>query len=471
MYIAYFDVNNASAGWNVLLTGTVTGDTVAFAAQTIVPPLTLLPNDVYLFALIGSTAPATSTTATYSGTESTNFTYGYAFGYPTPAPGATQPPTTISSTVAATVGTGSATYPGSSAPAGAIDEKISEADSTSLSTSTFSTDSWVTLNTSSAPYIASLYATLQQEPSSANLPQIGTIWTTPQTIDEYGASSATWTNSPAGTINYSYADSDNGSRVIASDSSYVDTENLLDGGAGGQVILTENSDGSGSIVGPYFGGDVISEVTMSAPSGGNVTVTTYYTVDAQNYYGLPASNPITEATWYSLPLYTETDGITSGVSLPAGCKPNSFGSSADDVNRTMTTVDTVNGLIETTVLDSYEVNGTPICMTSTDTQNYAYDQQGNTPYFFFVGPLGMEIITTQEALILTSGLDAAQSTARHVSSAGGKSYTLSGLTAAMQGHQLATIARNRIVNLRNFLKAVHSSKGPLSVLRAHGGLR
>jgi len=474
MYIAYFDVNNAAAGWNVLLSGTVSGNTVAFASQTVVPPLTFVPNDIYLFALIGTSEPATPSTATYNGTKSVNFQYGFAFGYPTPAPGATQPPSSLSYTVAANVGTGTATYPGNSKPAGSIDTNVTENDSTSLSTTTYSTDSWETLSTASLPYTVSLYATLQQEPSSANLPQIATVWTNAQQIDEYGASGTpTWTNSPAGTISYSYANSDNGTRVIASDGSYLDTENLLDQGIGGQVVLTENSDGSGSIVGPYFGGGIIDQVTMSASSGGNVTVTTYYSTFAQNTYGLPATNPITEPTWYTLPLklYTETDGITSGTSLPAGCKPNSFGSSADDVNRTMTTLDTVNGLVETTVLDSYEVNGTPICMTSTDTQNYAYDQQGNTPYFFLVGSLGLEIITTQESLVLSSGLDAASSSARHVSTSTGKSYAMSGVTAALQGHQLAAIARQRAVNLRNFLQSVHSAKGKLSMIRVSGGVK
>lgn len=489
-YIALFDVNNASAGWNVLLgPGTVSGKTVAFAATQVVPPLSFVPGDVYVFALITSASNATSTSATYSGTKSTNFTYGFAFGYPTPAPGATQPPSTLSYTVSATVGTGSATYPGSSAPSGAVDQKVAESDVSSLSTSTYTTDSWVTLNTSSTPYTAALNATLQQEPSSADLPQLATVWTTPQTIDEYGTSSGTWTNSPAGTISYSYANSDNGTHVIASDGSYTDTENLLDQGAGGQAVLTENSDGSGSITGPYFSGDVISSVTFSAsqssacnpvPSGGSavpapcINVATNYTADAQNYYGLPPTENVPDATWYTLPLklYTETDGITSGVSLPAGCTPNSFGSSADDVNRTMVTTDTVNGLVETTVLDSYEVNGTPICTTSTDTQNYAYDQQGNTPYFLLAGQLGLEVITTQETLILSSGLDAVSSAARRVTSSSGKTYAMSSVTAALQGHQLTTLARDRTVHLRTFLKSIAAMKNkPLSVEQVHGGSR
>ncbi|HTX03399.1 MAG TPA: hypothetical protein VMD07_06945 [Candidatus Acidoferrales bacterium] len=490
-YIAYYDMNNASAGWNVLLgPGTVSGKTIAFSAEQIVPPLTFQPNDTYLFALLTSASTATSTSATYTGTKTTNFTYGYDFGYPTPAPGATEAPTTLSYTVSTTVGTGSATYPGSTEPSGAVDQKVAESDVSSLSTSTYSTDSWVTLNTSSAPYTASLNATLQQEPSSADLPQIATVWTTPQTIDEYAATgSPTWTNSPAGTISYSYANSDNGTHVIASDGSYTDTENLLDQGAGGQVVLTENSDGSGSITGPYFSGDFISSVQFSASQSTtcnpvNITASPVsppcltsavnYTVDAQNYYGYPPDTVIPDATWYSLPLklYTETDGITPGVSLPAGCTPNSFGSSADDVNRTMTTTDTVNGVVETTVLDSYEVNGTPICLTSTDTQNYAYDQQGNVPAFLLVGQLGLEVITTNETLILSSGLDAASSAARHVTSSSGKTYALSSVTAAMQGHQLTTLARDRAVQLRTFLKTIASSKTkPLMVEQLHGGSR
>ncbi len=283
--------------------------------------------------------------------------------------------------------------------------------------------------------------------------------------------------------------------MIASDGSYTDTENLLDQGHGGTITLTENSDGSGSIVGPYYGGGVIDSVVFTESqstacnpvnTGGSpvsppcLTETTNfdpnYVAFLYNTYGETLLTPqtIPDATWYSVPVkfYTETDGITSGASLPAGCTPNSFGSSADDVNRTMTTVDTVNGVIETTVLDSFEVNGTPICMTSSDTQNYAYNQQGNTPYFLVVSQLNLEIIKTQETLILGNGLDAAAAAARHVTSSAGKTYTISGVTAAMQGHQLASLARERAVQLHDYLKSLATLKNkPLSVKQGNGGSR
>lgn len=59
-YIAVLDVNNAKAGWNVLLgPGSVSASTISFASQALAPPLTLQAGDTYVFALV-----ATSTTVT-----------------------------------------------------------------------------------------------------------------------------------------------------------------------------------------------------------------------------------------------------------------------------------------------------------------------------------------------------------------------------------------------------------------------
>ncbi len=57
-YIALYEPNNASAGWNALVgPGAVSGNTVTFAATTFVQPLTLQPNIVYDFAIVENGTP------------------------------------------------------------------------------------------------------------------------------------------------------------------------------------------------------------------------------------------------------------------------------------------------------------------------------------------------------------------------------------------------------------------------------
>lgn len=481
-YVAYYDAGNPSAGWNVLLgPGTISGTNITFAAQSLNPPITFAAGDTYIFALVVSTTPATAPSLSYGGAKNVNFSYGYAFGYPTPGPTATAPPANLAYSVSTTVSAGSSPYPGTTT-ASLIDEHVAESDVQSLETTTYTTDSWLGLDASSSPYTELLYGSTQQEPSSENLPDITTLYTNAQQVDEYPAGNgATWTNNPASTVTYSYADGDNGTRAVASDGSYVDTENLLSGGIGGQAVLTENSDGSGLITGPYFGGDIISSVAFAAPSPAAsptaIDVTVNYTTDAQNDYGYPPSETIAAPVWYSLPisLYSETDTVTTGASLPKSCAPFT---TATDVNRTITTLDTVIGYTETTVFDSYEFNGVPICLTTTDTQNYAYDQQQNTPYFLYITPNGspLETVTTTESLVLGAASSGSTASSAMRSAAMPATVTAgvparNGIVASLEAHQLSYFARERVIRTRTLLQAVRSQKAASSIRSIQGGVR
>jgi hypothetical protein len=451
-YVAYFDENNPANGWNVLLgPGTVSGTTVAFAAQTFAPPFTLTANDTYVFALIASSSAAKQTASlSYSGTKTINYTYGYAFGYPTAAPSAPtptpEPPTTLSYTVAATVSVGSSPGPTPSASA-MIDEHVAETDTGSLDTETYTSDSFLAFNTATTPWTELLQETVQQEPSSANAPAITTNYTNPQTLDQYPATAgATWTNNPAANVAYQYADGDNGVRVVASNGTYTDTENLLTSGSGGgTAVLTENSDGSGSIVGPFFGGGIVSQLAFSAPSPAAsptaVNITIDFTSAAQTNFGYPPSETEADSVWYPLPLafYNEQDTVTTGTALPPSCIPNALNfTSANDVHRSITTIDTVVGYQDITALDSYEYNGVPVCLVTTDTQAYAYDEQANQPYFILVGNLGVEVVQTEETLVLTGSAPAGQVVAQTAS-------------VALQAHELTSFARARAVRMRTYL--------------------
>ncbi|MGA7570547.1 MAG: hypothetical protein WCA80_07055 [Candidatus Aquilonibacter sp.] len=475
-YIAYYDENNAALGWNVLLgPGTVSADTVSFAAVQLAPPVTFVPGDTYVFALITSSTVAASPALTYSGTKTVNYVYGpgFNFGYPAPSPGTTAPPATLSYTVSDTVSTGSSPFPGPSTT-GLVDEHVAESDVQNLSTTNFTTDSWVGIASANAVYSELLYGSTQQEPSSANLPTTTTIFATPHTTDEFPAQTGQeWTNGAAATTTYSYADSDNGTKVVASDGTYVDTENLLAGGAGGTATLTENSDGSGSIVGPYFGGGIVSQVTFSAPtpaaSPTAVVVTLDFTAFAQSQYGYPASEPVTDGLWYPLPLVlsTESGTITAGVQLPASCKPNALNlTTADLVARQITVYDTVIGYNETTDLNSYEYNGQPVCLVSTDTLSYAYDQQGNQPYFIFVSQLGFEVVTTSETLILQAAAPGASATTSAASRAGMSS---NGVLSALEQHEMAAFTASRLARTHDFIQALRSRNTTLRSVQ--GGSR
>ncbi len=465
-YIAYFDEAAPSNGWNVLLgPGVASGSTITFAAQPVVPPVTFLKGDTYLFALVtSSSAISAQPAAVYSGTKTVDTTYQFAFEYPTPGPTAsplpTIPPSNTTFTVTADVSTGSSPFPGPTASVSPIDEHVSETDATSLSTAQYVTDEWASLDSSYKLY---LLGSLQQESSSANTPQTTTVYTTPQLLDQFPESAATWsTNSPAASVTYSYANGDNGTRAIAANGTYVDTENIL-GSSGYTAVTTENADGSGSIVAPFYGG-YYTELDLAAPVSGNIA--------AQFVLYNSTDSPFTIPLWYpATPVfYTETDAVTTGVSLPAGCSPNDFGTTGNDVKRTITTLDTVIGYQETTTFDSYDVGGYPICLTTNDNLQYAYDEQGDNPYSLLYGPLGLITTTTTETLILQGGATngAIPAAARRASTA-----TLpqagSATIAALENHQLNGFVRERMKHTNALLRAFFVKNGAQQATQ--GGIR
>jgi hypothetical protein len=375
---------------------------------------------------------------------------------------------------------GTKPFPGPSV-AGLVDEHIAETDTQSLQTSTFATDEWAATTVSGGIADVSLYGLVQQEPSSADLPMFTTIYGAPQLLDEYPETSgATWTNGPASTVAFSFADGSAGTRTVNADGTYLDTETLL-ATPSQPVTMTENSDGSGSITGPFFSGvlagatfgNVISSVTFSAPSGGVVTIDQNFTPFAQANLGDPASSSNTDPVWYPLPpvFYAESDKVTSGVALPAGCA-TAFGTSGTQVQRSITTLDTIAGDVETTTLDSYEIGGIPVCLASTDIVNFAYDEQNNQPALILLGTLGLEVVTTTEVLSLQPGAIGAlpEAKSRTAQSVAEQNVEVQAATAALEDHVLTTFVKARLVREHTFLTTKRSlDAASLNVI--HGGNR
>lgn len=492
-YIAVLDVNNAKAGWNVLLgPGSISGNTISFAAQALAPPLTLQTGDTYVFALVATTSVVTpppptiapNTAATYTGTKTVNYAFNMDFDYPTPGPSATAPPAqTLSYSVNASVSIGTAQFPGTTT-AQLIDEHIAETDAGSLANTSYTTDSWVSLAPATSGYNEQLYGQTVQEPSSANLPVITTLYNTPQTVDQLPETSgASWTNSPQSTVMYSYASGDSGTRTVAADGSYTDNEQMGPSSSGGAVALTENPDGSGSIAGPYFGGGIIDSVDFSAPlpapSPGAtpaLNVTINYDPFVQQNYGYPPSAVVSDDVWYPYTsgqapmLYSETDLVTTGVKvrdLPAGCTAVPY-ASVNDVQRTITSLDTVIGDIDKTTVHTYDVGGFPVCLSTHDVLGFAYDQQGNTPSFLLIGDTAdLEVITTDETLAIqnTPSTSSTTPSVRTQAVASARAFA-----AALQGHVLNALARDRVTHIHTFLKALKDGR-PVQKAFVHGGRR
>ena len=464
-YIAVLDLNAASAGWNVVLgPGTISGPTVTFAAQALAPPLTLNANDTYVFALVVANSTITPppptiapNSASYTGTKSVNYTYGFGYSYPNPVPTATAPPTTLSYTVSANVSVGSSPFPGKTT-AQVVDEHVSESDASNLSSTTFTTDSWVSVASASGAFNELLYGQTQQEPTSANLPMMTTIYGTPQIVDEFPESSSNaWQNSPAAGIAYSYADGDSGTRTVNADGTYLDTEQMGPTQGGATVTMTENKDGSGSIAGPIEGG-FITSINVSAPSPvpSSTPVITVTEAIGTSYQQPPYNYPPVltkhDGLWYTptSQYYTENDTVKTGATLPSGCTPSAYGV-ANEVVRKISNLDTVIGDLETTEFDSYNVDGFPVCMVTTDVLSFAYGQQGTTPSIFAVGPLGLEVVTTNETLVIQT---APAANSRHTQSA----VRTNSFIGALQAHQLNAFQRERVIRVRSFIKHINGGQ-------------
>lgn len=466
-YIAVLDTGAAKPDWSIMLgPGTVSGNTVSFASQTLVPPYTLKAKDTYVFALVATSTPVTpppptippSTAATYSGTKTVAYAYGYDFDYPNPAPGATAPPQSLSYNVATTVTIGATPFPGT-ASAQTVDEHVSESDSSNLSSSTYATDSWIAFAPSGSGFNEELYGQTVQEPSSANLPTVTTLYNTPQTVDQLPeTNSATWSNNPQSTTSYAYASGDAGTRTVAADGSYNDVEQLGPSSGGATVTMTENADGSGSIAGPYYGGGILDSISFSAPTpqpsaSPLLSVTLSFSTFAQQYYGLPATQVINDDVWYPYTLgqapvlYNETDSVSASASLPASCSASPY-TAVNDVRRTIVTVDTIVGYVDSTQMDSYNANGFPVCMTTSDALGFAYSEQGTTPYTIYIGVKpDLVTVTTNESLVIQNQPVTAIAANRSAQAAQAHAFA-----AALQGHMLASLARERAQHVRSFLR-------------------
>ena len=215
----------------------------------------------------------------------------------------------------------------------------------------------------------------------------------------------TWTNTGAQTIAESESDGFTANRTVNADGSYVEndtypqTSQFTPPPAPLTATITENSSGSGTYVLPLEG-PPNSTFSYATPSAGNITIS----------LSQPGEPTVTNtvATWYALPLYTETDRDDGALAIPGSCNvPAQFGARANGIEQTFTRVDTVLGTLENFDQITYVVGGYAVCIRLTDTTDvfYDYSGQGDQPPFGFSfsgGQSPLEVITTTSTVGLTS---------------------------------------------------------------------
>jgi len=354
----------------------------------------------------GFGCPVTTPTAqplSLSGTQTQDFTYYY--GYPT-----TEPPSTITTAISQTV-TVSATALASPFPAGtANDVRVAETDTIDgLQSIPFTTDAYE--DTSGTNVV--LYGSASDTPASGDAQSTleTLVYDTPRIVDQSPQTNgATWTNKPGATLNEVYGDGHSNNRVIADDGSYREVGYAQSPSGAGYipVDLFEDASGAGEYSGPFFGQQNIDNV-FDAPAGNPATITATF-----NVKGGAKGTIFTIPAWYASnpTLYSESNAIVTGATLPKGC---ASASPVNEVRQKFNRLDTIIGYTERGETDSYESNGTVVCVVYSDTLVNYYDWNGDTtartiPYASPKGKKISQVITSE--LITQSGAGASASAHR-----------------------------------------------------------
>jgi hypothetical protein len=208
-------------------------------------------------------------------------------------------------------------------------------------------------------------------------------------------------NSAAETVTETDADGSTNARTVNADGTYTANGTFADGTTSSAVV---NADGSGSYTFPLLI-PAESSYSVSAPSGGNVTITVDFNSDLLGGGAEPA--PFTVPVWYPLPFVASQESIVDlGVApLPASCGVGSklTKKAPDEIVDTKTTVDPVFGETDTTTTASFDERGIGVaCVVLTDVLSQYYDLSGQTQYTLSFSNTPFQTTTTAETLGITS---------------------------------------------------------------------
>ncbi len=344
-----------------------------------------------------TSTPPVGNQFTYTGTLTQTDTYTY----PTPSP---FPSTNASATVSLSVTVTSSPAPFTTPTNDPYDIYYSEQDAFPTETDLSTTDTWAATTSSAIDEYGSLVTIGSGETAATIL----WVYSAPYVLDELPETNgASWTNSPEG---YSTEDDPGDltiSRYVESARNYNETQELT---GGYNLVITENSDGSGTYSGTVLTAYGITDFSYSAPSDGKITVEVVFPSPSPPATPEPALVLATPPAWYgSTPtFYTESDTDTNPVTFPVSCNvPSTYGTSGNMVKRTITSLDTILGYAESQTYESYDNSAASIvCIVMNDVQTYYYDylddtEQSYDDFAAFVGT-PQQTATTSETVGLQS---------------------------------------------------------------------
>jgi hypothetical protein len=299
----------------------------------------------------------------------------------------------------------------------------------------------------------------------------------PQIVDRLPETGGdTWTNSGAAAYYENDSIDASGSTfqtrgTVAADGSYTQTIDYPAGYFAPFVVeaaIVQNSDGSGSYAAPFFADnlDSIQYTKPHAVPGGFIYTAAFY----QNPYPSP-SDPAyftaTIPTWFQVgkPFYNETNANNGQQTIPASCNvPSTFGTSANQIVRTIDRIDTILGYHETETTTSYAVAGIgTVCVQLHDVLQTYYDFNDDVAYIndiFNATPY--QTTTTDETLgIQQSGTAVVIASTQRRSAAVASAPRALVMPSSAGFHRL--VNRARIMRSRDFIQAVrqHNKKGSL----------
>jgi len=352
---------------------------------------------------------------------------------------------------------------------GLYDASVAEIDTTALQTSTSQTDTYEAFSTPSA---GGGYDFLEYGSTWAddNQDTLTSTYPTPLVLDRLPeVAQDSWTNSPAVTIlENDTTDTDgtafSSTTTYAADGSYTEATTFPPNYAtGGQSVITENADGSGSITNVLG----TTQIVFSAPAP---LANGEYEIPFAVYLPQTGSTPYETSdipAWFAVPvsLYQETDKNLGAQSIPLACNvPASVATSATKVERTTTRVDTILGYTDTQTVDEYRVLALgAVCVQMSDAQSLYYDFNDDQQFLFDDAPY--QVNTTVETLGLQSGASPQSAHRRGAAAVTASPFSTEAIAAARTRFE-RTILRARATRT---LSAVRRYGARL--LQLHGGAR
>jgi hypothetical protein len=349
-----------------------------------------------------NSSPAAPQDLTFSGSKEIQATYAYPAASP-------YPPEDLKSTLSQST----VAYSNINGVAGIFYTTQTETLPTVTHTTTVSATTATQTGTSGATDL--ILGSVQIKDDSGDSQSLS--YPSPITIDEQPETAgAMWSDTAALTSDESFADGSTDTRTQNADGSYVDKLVSPDGtNATLQVFSTGEGKFSTPNNAPGIAGGCIASYDFGAATGATFPIQIVFNNEPICGGAPPGSVPVpgypnlalfteTAATWFtvssSTPLYSDKTKISAITSYPANCAvPASAGKPANQVERTVDSVDPLLGYVEATVTDTYTANGGgAVCVEMGDDVLAFYDWQGtntNGSHNFLSGSPIQETLTSQ----------------------------------------------------------------------------